>query len=418
MKKKISVLALACIFTAGSAMASGWRIPEQSVDSTAKAGANIASSKRADTAYYNPANMAWMEDTWHLEADATYIYLSEIDYDDARSSTLSGSSEEEHFFVPTAFVVSPSYAGARFGLAVVAPYGLSKRWQDPYPKTFAEEFSLAVIEVNPTISYSIGDMVSIAAGPRMLYADATVKSNGIIEFPPGSTLLGPAAREMEGDTIEWGWNVALSIKPNEKLNISTTYRSHIDLDFDDDATLTLPAIPGMLPVRTATFDADVSVPAPAVLALSVAYDVLDNLNVELTWDRTFWSEYETLDFNFSPTDPGNIFDIPQTRNWDDTNAFRIGLTYALNDTLTLMGGFGYDENPAPTEHIGFELPDSDAFLYSLGAQYKVNENMEIGIAALYDYKESRTVQSADGRVNGEFTNASAILVTAGLSYTF
>ena len=73
MKKKISVLALASLFVAGSAMASGWRIPEQSVDSTAKAGANIASSSRADASYYNPANMAWMEDTWHVQLDATYI---------------------------------------------------------------------------------------------------------------------------------------------------------------------------------------------------------------------------------------------------------------------------------------------------------------------------------------------------------
>ncbi len=79
MKKKISVLVLASIFIAGSAMASGWRIPEQSVDSTAKAGANVASSTRGDTAYYNPANMSWMADTWHLEADATYLYLSGID---------------------------------------------------------------------------------------------------------------------------------------------------------------------------------------------------------------------------------------------------------------------------------------------------------------------------------------------------
>ena len=88
MKKKISVLALASIFVAGSAMASGWRIPEQSVDSTAKAGANIASSTRADTAYYNPANMAWMEDTWHVELDATWIHLYEIDYEDSRTLPL------------------------------------------------------------------------------------------------------------------------------------------------------------------------------------------------------------------------------------------------------------------------------------------------------------------------------------------
>ena len=40
---------------------------------------------------------------------------------------------------------------------------------------------------------------------------------------------------MEGDTTEWGWNVALAVKPMEKLNISATYRSKVDLDFEDDA---------------------------------------------------------------------------------------------------------------------------------------------------------------------------------------
>jgi long-chain fatty acid transport protein len=407
MKKKISVLALASIFVAGSAMASGWRIPEQSVDSTAKAGANIASSTRADTAYYNPANMAWMEDTFHLEVDATYLYLSEIEYEDVNPAR-SGDSEGEHFFIPTGFMVSPSYGGARFGFAITAPAGLSKRWKDPYPKTFAEEFSLAVIEANPTVSYSFGNMVSIAGGVRMLYADATVKSNGSDFF--GADVL---SRDMEGDTVEWGWNVALAVKPTEKLNISATYRSHVDLDFEDDADLTFLTSTGIV---KRTFDAEVSVPVPAVFALSVAYDVLDNLNVELTWDRTFWSEYEDLDFNFSPVIPGNPFEAVMVRDWDDTDAYRIGLTWAVNETWTLMGGFAYDENPAPEENIGFELPDSDAWIYSLGAQYKVNEKMDLGIAALYDYKESRTVENDN--INGKFSNASALLVTVGMNYRF
>lgn len=405
MKKAISVLALASIFTAGSAMASGWRIPEQSVDSTAKAGANVASSKRADTAYYNPANMAWMADTTHVEFDATYIYLSPIEYEDARTSAFDGESEEEHFLLPEFFAVSPSLGGARIGLAVVEPYGLAKRWKDPYQKAVAEEFSLAVIEVNPTVSYSFANKVSIAAGPRMLYADATVKSDA-------SGLGIPLSREMENDTIEWGWNAAIAVKPIDKLNISATYRSNVDLEFEDDAKLNLMG-------RRVTLDADVSIPAPAVFALSAAYDVLDNLNVELTWDVTFWSEYETLDFNFSPAIPGNPFEPAQTRDWDDTNAFRIGVTYGVTKSLDLMAGFGYDENPAPEETIGFELPDSDAWLYSLGAQYKLNEKMDIGIAMLYDYKETREVQvNPTDRVYGEFTNASALLVSVGLNYRF
>jgi long-chain fatty acid transport protein len=81
-----------------------------------------------------------------------------------------------------------------------------------------------------------------------------------------------------------------------------------------------------------------------------------------------------------------------------------------------MGGFAYDENPAPEENIGFELPDSDAWIYSLGAQYKVNEKMDLGIAALYDYKESRTVENDN--INGKFSNASALLVTVGMNYRF
>ncbi|HKJ63795.1 MAG TPA: outer membrane protein transport protein [Desulfopila sp.] len=409
MKKTISVVAFASIVAAGSAMASGWRIPEQSVDSTAKAGANIASSTRADAAYFNPANMTWMDDTWHLQADATYIYLSEIDYEDARTPLFDGSSEGEHFFVPTLFAVSPSYGGLRAGLSITAPAGLSKRWEDPYPATFAKDFTLEVIEMNPTVSYGFGDFLSISAGARMLYADATVESNGMIEVAQG--VYRPLSRDMNGDTIEWGWNAAIAAKPIEKMNISATYRSNVDLDFDDTADLNLFG-------TLLTLDTEVSIPVPAVFALSVAYDVSDSFNVELTWDKTFWSEYEHLHFHFEPTVPGNPFEAPADRNWQDTDAFRIGLTYALNDSLTLMGGFAYDENPAPTENIGFELPDSDAWIYSLGVQYKVSEKMEIGIAALYDYKEERTVVSRDAKVNGEFTNASALLVTAGINYMF
>lgn len=406
MKKKISVLALASIFVAGSAMASGWRIPEQSVDSTAKAGANIASAKRADAAFFNPANMSWMDDTWQVEADLTYIYLSPIEYEDGRTSFYNSESESEHFLVPTGFMVSPNFGGARFGLAIVAPYGLSKRWEDPLAKAVAEEFSLKVIEVNPTVSYAIGDMVSIAAGPRMLYADATLKNDA-------SGLGIPVGINIEGDTVEWGWNAAIAVKPMDKLNISAIYRSNVDLNFEDEANLNL------MGTLISSWDADVTIPAPGVFALSAAYDVLDNLNVELTWDVTFWSEYESLDLNFSPNIPGNPFESPVARDWDDTNAFRIGLTYGLNDKIDLMAGFGYDQNPVPTDKVDFSLPDSDAWLYSLGMQYAVSDQLDVGIAMLYDYKETRDVKvSPADRIYGEFTEASAFLVTVGVNYKF
>ena len=110
---------------------------------------------------------------------------------------------------------------------------------------------------------------------------------------------------------------------------------------------------------------------------------------------------------------------PRSKDWDDSSAYRIGLSYQANEVLTLMCGFAFDETPVPDETIGFELPDSDAYLYSVGAQYKVSEKMDIGMAVLYDYKTEREVTvSPASTLYGEITDASAWLVTAGINYKF
>lgn len=409
MKKVIAVAALAALLAAGSAAASGYRIPEQSVDSTAKAGANIASASRADASYYNPANMAWMAaDTWQVEGDLTYIHLPSISYDDNRSSAYNGESEKENFLLPTLFLVSPDYNHFRFGFSVTGPYGLAKRWEQPYPRTFAEEYSLKVFDVNPTVAYKFCEYFSVAAGPRLLYSSAEVRSNGVVSPPYTAT------RDMEGDTTELGWNVALSARPTKDLNLSVTYRSEVDLDLDGDALLSTNT-----QATSVNTDGGVSIPAPAVLALSGAYTV-DRLTVELTWERTFWSDYENIDFQYDTvlTNPVlfRVFDVPKDKNWDDSDSYRLGLSYVLNDLWTLMAGFGYDKNPIPDSTLLFDLPDSDAYLYSVGARYRVSSQMEVGAGYLYDDKKSRSVTNAN--LNGTFTDSSAHLLTVGLTYTF
>ena len=63
MKKKIAMVGLtAGILAAGPALASGYRIPEQSLNTTALSAAYVASTPAADASYYNPANMSWLEE--------------------------------------------------------------------------------------------------------------------------------------------------------------------------------------------------------------------------------------------------------------------------------------------------------------------------------------------------------------------
>ncbi|HIJ78140.1 MAG: outer membrane protein transport protein [Desulfobulbaceae bacterium] len=420
MKKKITVITLATIIAAtGTAFGSGYRIPEQSMNSVALSGAYVANTQGADTSYFNPANMGWLADGWHSEANLGYIHLTSIDYADNDTPAKNGSSKKEDFLLPQLHLVSPAFGNFRFGLSVTYPAGLSKRWEAAFPKSSAEDFTLKTYEFNPTVSYKISDRIAIGGGARIIHSTGKVKSTAVDPIPGTVSLL---IRDMKGDTTEYGYNLALTIKPVTNLTLAATYRSKVDLDEEGDATLLAmsPAGGGTV-IGTYSGGASVSVPVPAVLTFGAAY-TFDRTTVELTYDKTYWNAYEQLDFNYTGalTDPFNIltpaFDTPRARNWTNSEAYRIGVTHQFNEQWTMMAAFAIDKNPVPDNTLAFELPDSDAKIYSIGARYQYNDKLLVGLAYLYDDKESRTVTNSS--VDGTFDNAAAHLVSANLQYRF
>ena len=429
-RKLIPVVMLTTTLISSSAIASGYRIPEQSLNSTALSSAYVANAFNTDAAYYNPANMSWMGQGYSFEGGFTYIHLPSVTYTDNRSPTLNGESEGEHFIIPNFYMVSPDYNNFRFGFAVVFPAGLAKRWENPFPKTFAEKFSMTVMEANPTVSYKFGEMFSAAAGIRLLYSEATVQSQGAVTAAPAGSLGGGMpptdeftyiTRDLEGDTAEFGYNVALTFKPVNNLNLAATYRSKVDLDMEGEGTLSAlnsfpnSLIPGSIFQGTGT----VSIPVPAILALAVSY-TFEKATLEFEYDRTFWSDYETLDINYSSSlrHPVLIgaFDRPVTKNWEDVDAFRLGLTYKWDEKLTLMFGGGIDGNPVPDASLSFDVPDSDAWFGSLGFRYNYNEKWAFGAAYLYASKEDRSV--VNSTLNGEFSDSSSHLLSLSAAFTF
>jgi long-chain fatty acid transport protein len=384
-------------------MAGAYKIPETSLNSMALSAAYVANAHGADATYYNPANMAF-EDTHALEVDMTYIGLNAIDYQSADNSSKI-SSESESFLVPSFHYVSPSFGNATFGFSLVVPGGLSKRWESQPGKTYAKEFTLEVVELNPTVGYKINDKLAVGAGIRAVHSSGIVKSQST------------ASRDMEGDSWDFGYNFALTYKPTNVLTLAATYRSNVDLTETGSAKLYFPDNADYSGEKVYDGDSSVTVPLPAALNLAVAYTFETRTTVEFVYERTFWSAYKTLDFNYAES-IGSLtptFDDSIAKDWDDTNAFRIGVTQEY-DTWTGMLGFAIDESPVPDKSLNFELPDSDAMLISLGGRYKINESWEVGMSALVDIKEDRTVKNEN--VDGEFTNAKAYLLTLGVEYTF
>lgn len=283
-----------------------------------------------------------------------------------------------------------------------------------YAKSTAQKFSLKILELSPSIAYRVHETFSVAFGPRMTYIDGEVKSEATRNVN-GNTI--KIARDLEGDSFDFGYNVALTYKPVKPLTFAATYRSNVDLSIKGDASLQ---------VGPALYNgkASITIPLPAVFNFAVSYD-FGNTIVEAVYERAFWSKYKALDFNYAQdltTGPLAVFDVPLQKKWKDVNAYRIGVTHKATDKLTLMAGFAYDESPANHKYFGFELPDSDAKLYSLGLSYDITKNMSVGISYLYDQKKkvhinNRTAQNPTA-INGKFENGSAHLVSTSFMYKF
>jgi len=403
MKQTVRVATLLSL-SAATLLASGYRIPEQSLNSVALSAAYVAGANGADASYYNPANMSFMENGAFTEVAMTYINLPKVNYTDAQSSALSGDSKEENFLMPNLHYVSPMMGNWRYGLSITAPAGLSKRWDETFPKASSEEFTLKVIEINPTASYLVNDQLSLGFGLRGVYSEGVIKYRGT-----------GYQNKMEADSIDFGYNLAMSYKPIKDLTLAATYRSKVNLTVDGDAETTLAGNALNGGVKT-------HIPLPASLALAAAY-TMDKTTAEFVFERTYWSSYDSLDFQFdNATVESSSLGAKKPKNWKDVNAYRIGISHQWSDTLKLMAGFAIDKTPVPSNTLGFELPDSDAKLYSVGFEYKMSQNLKVGLAYLYDDKEDRTVTNRSGSnptaPYGTFSDSAAHLLTASLKYKF
>ena len=400
MKNLLKLTTLSLVATT-AIYAGGYKIPEVSTNGVALSAANVAHTTGADAAYYNPANMIFMKDEQNLEMDLIYIGIDPTNYKGSGDQTgVDIDAESESFLIPSTNYVSPKLGNARVGLSVVVPGGLSKRWNDSPAVDKAKEFTLEVVEFNPTAAFSVTDKLAFAVGFRIIYSSGIVKSSSA------------ASRDMTGDSVDFGYNLALAYKPTSNLDFGVTYRSRVDLTEKGNAKLYIGD------AKVYDGGSTVSVPLPAALNIAAAYTFSTDTTVEFVFERTYWSAYSELDFNYaSPIN--NIlvpyFDDPVTKGWKDTSVYRVGVTQKLKK-LTLMAGMVKDSSPVPESKISFELPASDSISVSFGTRYDLTDKINLGFSALYSMVDDLTVKNDD--VDGTFTNSNILIISAGVGYKF
>jgi long-chain fatty acid transport protein len=421
MKKVIAL----SIITTSMLLANGYKIPEQSLSGMALSAANVANVQGADANYYNPANMVFNEDKDSYEFLMSYIYLPKVKFVNSQNGEVYYSREEK-FLIPQFHFASKDYDGWRWGVSVTTPAGLSKRWDDVTPESGAKEFTLKTVEFNPTVAKKLNDSFAVAFGFRAVKSEGIANGIGIIENGDGSVT--PIYSEyLNGTSTNYGWNTAFTYHNTEKnINAAVTFRSKVDITLKGDAS------GFMLDPTTRSYYSfntigRVTIPVPAALNIALSKS-FEKTTVEFVFERTYWSSYKALDFNFDNPAVEAYFGTPKPKNWKNVNTYRLGITHKCSEKLTAMLGYAYDETPVPDSTIDFSLPDSDKHIFSGGFKYKMDDRMSLGFSMLYTIQKERSAKIYDPfrsklfnsniYTEGTFKDGGALLMAFGMDYSF
>jgi long-chain fatty acid transport protein len=181
----------------------------------------------------------------------------------------------------------------------------------------------------------------------------------------------------------------LLVKPTDNLKFGFSYRSRVDLRFDNaDAKFG-----GTF--STSTVKADVRpLPLPPVINVGLFWQIIPTWGAEFVYEYTRWSEFKNFTANFSPTPiflplgaPIAGFQLPQ--DWKNTSTLRLGSYYALNKNWELRGGMTVEQTPIPNKTLNPSIPDADKLTLNAGVGYKWEKfSVDLGYMAVF-YKTRR-----------------------------
>ena len=435
--RRVHTLAAACaaasVLTTQQLQASGFAIPELSVLGLGTANALVANPDEPGALAYNPAAIAFHpKSTW----SAAVLFIDP--YFSVRTANGKHDSQGADWhalpLVNAAVRVDDKWA---LGISVNSPFGLETRWpagtfpeltgtapvnlgpplgQVTLPVSAQPTQSKAeILDFTPTITYAVNDQFSLAAGADIYWAKSAKFS---------STLTS-----VEGDGTGWGFNLsAMYVK--DALSLGINFHSAATVSMDGYYTALNPTLAqiyqgtggaqGIPPSQSASLDLDL----PWRLQLGVRYEITNELAAEIDWTRTGWSEFKELSIDLQPD--GNL--VTDQNQWNDANAYRLGITYQVRPNTQLRLGYSYDETPQPNKYFTARIPDSDRNLFSIGVAQSFGQGWTAELGYMYVMNEERNYKGTQPYVPGGPTNgttayagkykADANLIGLGISKRF
>ncbi|HEY7317877.1 MAG TPA: outer membrane protein transport protein, partial [Candidatus Binatia bacterium] len=319
-----------------NALAGGYMTPHQTARGLGLSNAMTAGVNDASAVYYNPAALSDVQGD-NLLFSGSYANLQASVENSGRKST---NKHDDNFLA--SFFGNYHIPGSDFtlGIGTYAPFGLATEYgKDAFTRFAAIDTQLKTIYVTPALSWSPSNYFSLGAGLSFVHASG-VFSRALCLDPISfcTQPLGLEGRVRITDTADaFAYNLGLLVKPTDNLKFGFSYRSRVDLRFDNaDAKFT-----GSFSVPTVKADVR-PLPLPPVIDVGLFWQIMPAWGAEFVYEYTRWSELKNFTATFSPPSvflplgvPITGFQLPE--EWKNTSTLRLGSYYALNNDWEIRG---------------------------------------------------------------------------------
>ena len=274
--------------------------------------------------------MAFLEDKFNASVGANALFAKTK----FQNETYNWQNSTDNLGTP--FNVYASYKINKWlsaGIAVYTPYGSKVEWdQDWQGSHLVNNIDLKAIYVQPTISLKVSDEFAIGGGPIYVTGSVTFDRNLNRSLTDENGNRSDVNLEAKGISA-WGYTAGFMFNPCKDLRLGVNYRSEIIMEArGGDATFNDVPVFAQGTYSNTTFNADL--PLPAELTAGLSFNVTKKWMIAFDFNRTMWSAYKSLTVDFDNNVPTSV----NARNYHDTNTFRVGTQYVVNDKFTFRAG--------------------------------------------------------------------------------
>jgi long-chain fatty acid transport protein len=380
------------LLTAGAACAGGFNIYEAGAKATALGGAFTATADDGSAVFYNAAGLAFLEGQSldlnlmpvipSAEFTGATVYYSP---GEPSNTPAAGKTVEQSFPIPGLYYYRNT-GEFTLGLGLYAPFGLGVEWDDPdqwIGREVSYDVDLATVYITPTVAWKVNEQLGLALGLDIAFTEIELNRRTLTRFGGDLGSLDVIDSNIQGtSSLDYTPSLGALYKATDKLTFGLMYHHEKTLKIDDgELTLTniAPAalsgtVDGMIdalggPLHTGKTELRL----PHMLSLAVAYQLTPQARVEFDAVHFGWSHFDELELDFG--NPLLNQTIPEA--YEDVWQFRVGGQYAVNERMTLLGGYVKDNSPQPLESMSPLLPDSDRNDYSIGVQYALSDRLTV-----------------------------------------